>query len=161
MTVEEFVEHMYGKLPKFFRSEAELRHIWSDPTTRKMLLDQLREAGYDSEVMSSLRQVVEADDSDLPDVLEFIAYSIKPTTREARVIKAKPSIYPSLAPEQKEFLDFVLARYVETGVEELDQEKLPALLMLKYKSIPDATEKLGAISAIRSTFMDFQKWLYV
>jgi type I restriction enzyme R subunit len=161
MTVEEFVEHMYGELPKFFRNEAELRHMWSDPTTRKMLLEQLKDAGYDSEVMSSLQQVVEADQSDLLDVLEFIAYSVKPITRRARVVKAQPTIYANLTAEQKEFLDFVLAKYVETGVEELDQEKLPALLLLKYRSIPDATLKLGAIGTIRSTFMDFQKWLYV
>ena len=34
--------------------------------------------------------------------------------------------------KQKEFLEFVISKYIETGVDELDQEKLPHLLELKY-----------------------------
>lgn len=61
----------------FFKSEEELRTLWSDPTTRKALLEKLSEAGY--------------------------------------------------------------------GKEELDQEKLPKLLELKYHAISDAAEILGGV----------------
>ena len=61
---------------------------------------------------------------------------------------------------QKEFLEFVLSKYVETGIEELDQEKLPALLKIKYQAIADATEVLGGVNKIRSTFINFQKHLF-
>jgi type I restriction enzyme R subunit len=161
VTATEFMQQMYGELPKFFSSEEELRRIWSDPTTRKMLLEQLKDAGYNEEVLQSLRQVIDAEQSDLLDVLEYIAYNVKPITRELRVVKAKPSILGDLTADQRAFLEFVLLKYVEAGVAELDQEKLPALLMLKYKSIPDAAEQLGGIPNIRSTFMSFQRWLYV
>jgi len=161
VSATEFIQEMYGDLPKFFTSEEDLRHLWSDPTTRKMLLDQLKEAGYGLDVLQALQQVIDADKSDLFDVLEYVAFNISPITRTVRVNAAQPSIYASLSGEQKEFLDFVLAKYVETGVEELDQEKLPQLLLLKYKSLPDATASLGSIAAIRNTFVDFQKWLYL
>jgi type I restriction enzyme R subunit len=62
--------------------------------------------------------------------------------------------------EQKQFIEFVLSKYIETGVEELDQEKLPQLLTLKYKAIEDAKEMLGSIDAIRNLFVDFQPHLY-
>ena len=39
-------------------------------------------------------------------------------------------------------LEFVLSKYIETGVDELDQEKLPRLLELKYHSVSDAIETL-------------------
>ena len=66
----------------------------------------------------------------------------------------------SLDKDQKEFLDFVLSKYIETGVEELDQEKLPGLLELKYQTVSDAAEKLGEVTAIRELFIGFQKHLY-
>ena len=73
---------------------------------------------------------------------------------------AKESFLNSLDAKHQEFLNFVLSKYVETGVDELDQEKLPQLLMLKYQSISDATETLGGIDRIRDTFIGFQKYLY-
>jgi len=39
--------------------------------------------------------------------------------------------FEGLENKQKEFLEFVLSKYIETGVEELDQEKLPDLLTAK------------------------------
>lgn len=45
-------------------------------------------------------------------------------------------------------------------MEELDQEKLPALLELKYNAVIDAADKLGGIPRIRELFIEFQKYLY-
>jgi len=84
----------------------------------------------------------------------------KPITRESRVAAAKEDIFTGLDDKQKEFLDFVLSKYIESGVEELDQEKLPALLELKYHAISDAAEILGGVELIRCTFIAFQKFLY-
>jgi hypothetical protein len=36
-----------------------------------------------------------------------------------------------------------LSKYVETGVEELDQDKLPILLTTKYQSLEDAKKLLS------------------
>jgi type I restriction enzyme R subunit len=103
---------------------------------------------------------VDAEKSDLFDVLEYIAFSAKPITREERVAQAQNNIFALLEPAQKEFLEFVLTKYIETGVEELDQEKLPGLLELKYHALSDAAEKLGGVPKIRALFLGFQKWLY-
>lgn len=53
-----------------------------------------------------------------------------------------------------------VSKYIECGVEELDQEKLPDLLTLKYQAIRDAEEILGGVENIRATFIEFQKYLY-
>ena len=57
-------------------------------------------------------------------------------------------------------MDFVLSKYKAKGVEELDEEKLPQLLNLKYNAISDAINILGDVNLIRSTFFDFQEHLY-
>lgn len=74
--------------------------------------------------------------------------------------QAQGKIFRGLDNRQKEFLEFVLSKYIESGVEELDQEKLPDLLTLKYQAIRDAEEILGGVENIRSTFIGFQKYLY-
>lgn len=47
----------------------------------------------------------------------------------------------------------MLDQYVHTGVSELDDDKLPEIIELKYKAIADAKSKLGSISSIRDTFL--------
>ena len=160
MTVQEFLNTLYGKLPDLFKSEEELRRIWSNPLTRKALLDKLADNGFGKDELSTLQKIIDAEKSDLFDVLEFIAYSAKPITREARVASAQKNIFALLDKNQKEFLEFVLTKYIETGVEELDQEKLPGLLELKYHAVSDGAEKLGGVPKIRELFIEFQKHLY-
>ncbi len=159
---EEFLQTLFGALPEFFKSEEELRAIWSKPMTRKILLEKLDAAGYGKDELTTLQQLINAEKSDLFDVLEYVFNSdIKPITREARVAAAEASIFAMLNDKQKEFIEFVLSKYIETGVEELDQEKLPVLLTNKYQSLEDAKEVLGDVVNISSLFVEFQKYLYV
>lgn len=159
ITAEQFIQNLFGKLPEFFNSEEELKAIWSNPITRKAFLNKLSDAGYGKDELVGLQQLIEAEKSDLFDVLEYVAFNITPLTRVERVVKAKDNIL-LLSDKQQDFLNFVLSKYEETGVDELDQEKLPHLLLLKYQSISDASETLGGIENIRETFIDFQKYLY-
>ena len=61
---------------------------------------------------------------------------------------------------QKEFIDFVLSKYIEGGVEELDINRLSSLVELKYKSLHDGQKILGNADEIKNTFIEFQKHLY-
>lgn len=62
--------------------------------------------------------------------------------------------------EKHELLDFVLAHYVQDGVEELDRSKLSTLLSLQYGAIFDAILNLGPAEDISRIFVGFQKYLY-
>jgi type I restriction enzyme R subunit len=161
ISVEEFLNNLFGELPNFFKSEEELRTIWGNPLTRKTLLEKLDEAGFGKEDLNTLQKLINAEKSDLFDVLEYVFNSdIKPITREARVAATKATILALLSTRQKEFIEFVLSKYIESGVEELDQEKLPILLTNKYHSLEDAKELLGDVKSISSLFIEFQKYLY-
>lgn len=160
ISTEEFLANLYGTLPEFFSNEEELRNIWAEPKTRKAFLEKLADSGYGKDELETLQKLINAEKSDLFDVLEYIAYDVKPISREARVNNAKDSIYKELDEKYKEFIDFVLSKYIESGIEELDQGKLGSLLELKYHSITDASEILGDTNKIRETFVSFQKYLY-
>ena len=161
ISVQEFMESLFGKLPQLFKNEEELRTIWSNPLTRRTLLEKLGEAGFSKDDLTTLQRLVNLEKSDLFDVLEYVFNSDSITmTREERVTAAEATIFALLNEKQREFIEFVLSKYVESGVDELDQEKLPILLENKYQSLQDALETLGEVANISSLFIGFQKHLY-
>lgn len=158
---EEFLSNLFGELPKLFKDEAELRKLWSNPLTRKTLLANLEAAGFPKSDLVVLQKLVNLESSDLYDVLEYVFNGdYISMTREARAKAAEATIFALLNDQQKEFISFVLSKYIETGVEELDQEKLPILLTNKYQSLEDAKEALGDVANISKLFIEFQQHLY-
>lgn len=157
----EFIEALYGSLPTLFQDEDELRALWSRPDTRKKLLQGLEEKGYGAEQLRELSGIINAGDSDLYDVLSFIAFALPPVSRKDRVHCHNELIFKNYNNRQQQFLSFVLGHYIAQGVGELDQEKLPDLLELQYNSIADAVEALGSVAEIRDVFIGFQEQLYM
>src|SRR5262249_53743618 len=143
MSAQQFMEQLFGKLPEFFKNEMELREIWSDPDTRRKLLDGLSDKGIGRDQLAEMQKIIDAEKSDLFDVLAYVAYALPPLTREERASNAKLLISTRFNSKQRVFLDFVLSHYVRIGVDELDGKKLTSLLQLKYQhSIADAVSDL-------------------
>ncbi len=159
MSASEFVKKLFEDIPNFFESEEELRRIWSLPSTRKRLLEELSEHGYSETQLEELKKLTHAQNSDLYDVLLFIAYDTQLQARLTRATKAELRL-KDYDKEQQVFLNFVLEQYVVKGVNELDDTRIKGLLELKYKGIHEAKEVLGDIKSIRDTFVGFQKYLY-
>src|SRR5438128_215928 len=161
MSAQRFMELLFGKLPEFFKDEAELRAIWSVPDTRKKLLQGFAEKGFGGEQLAEMQKIIDAEKSDLFDVLAHVAYALPPLTREDRAARAKVDISANFNRKQEAFLGFVLLHYISVGVEELDQDKLTPLLRLKYHdSIADVVADLGRPDDIGRVFAGFQKYLY-
>ena len=93
--------------------------------------------------------------------MEFVAFAKKPLTRSERIKISEKKLEEELSVEQFDFIDFVLKEYEEEGIFVLDDEKLPILLELKYKSIQNAKQILGDLNVAREIFIDFQKTLYL
>ncbi len=159
ISAEEFLRSLFGALPELFKSEDELRNIWSKPDTRKKLLEELTEKGFAKQQLTEFQKILNAENSDLYDVLAYIAFHSDILERATRADKAKIHL-DNYDPKQQEFLNFVLSQYVKQGVEELDDTKISDLLILKYHAIADAKKELGDINTIRNTFIGFQTYLY-
>lgn len=160
ISAEEFIQQLFGDIPDLFQDEAELRHLWGRPDTRKSLLTGLAEKGYGEEQLQAIAGITNTENSDIYDVLTYIAYAARPLTREERVIKHKDLIFSKYTGKQREFLDFILDQYIRSGVGELDREKLPKLIEIKYHTINEAISQLGEIQEISGVFMSFQAYLY-
>ena len=161
ITAAEFVKKLYGEIPKLFADEIELRKIWSAPSTRKKLLEDLSDMGFEQEHLNEMRSVISAEKSDIFDVLSYVRYKAPILTREERVNAAKKQVKLEFNDTQQIFINYILKQYIDQGVEELSVEKINPYLELVYGSTMDAISKLGSPSEIRDIFTNFQKHLYL
>jgi type I restriction enzyme R subunit len=84
MSAQQFLESLFGRLPEFFSDEAELRRLWSAPETRSRLLEGLAEKGFGHEQLAEMQRIIDAERSDLCDVLAYAAYALPTRTRRCR-----------------------------------------------------------------------------
>jgi type I restriction enzyme, R subunit len=137
-----------------------LRTIWSDPETRKKLMIDLADRGFSKEPLQEMQKVIDAENSDLFDVLAYAAFASPPLSREARAEAARKATAGEFNDKQQAFIDFVLAHYVQQGVDELAKEKIAPLLKLKYGALPEAFAVLGKADQVGKMFVGFQRHLY-
>lgn len=160
VSTEEFLTTMFGQMPQFFTSIEDLQEKWSDPNTREALLNKMDEAGYGKEVLKQIRTLIDAENSDLLDVLEYISFNVEPIERTERVKKVERYMN-TLSDKERDFVGYIINLYVKEGVDELGIEKLPAIVTMKYGSIPDGMSVLGSVDVARRTFLNFQRNLYI
>jgi type I restriction enzyme R subunit len=162
ISAEAFLQRLFDviNLPELLGSEEQLKEIWSNPVSRGDLLKKLEDEGCHREDLEKIQELIDAKDSDLYDVLEYIAYARTPVSRIARVETGRGSIFTPLNEKQKEFVGFVLKNYIEFGIDELDISKLSSIVSAKYGSVSSAPQELGDVSSIKNTFIDFQRHLY-
>ncbi len=160
LSAAEFLETLFGHLPDLFRDEEALRKLWSLPATRRQLLEDLAERGFPAEQLTAMAEAIDARESDLFDVLSYVAYATPPKTRAARAAAVRPLVLTEYTPAQQDFLDFVLNHYVDRGATGLDDQDLPELLTVKYGGLHEATQALGPVPAIRDVFLGVQPRLY-
>jgi type I restriction enzyme R subunit len=162
VSAQEFIQKIFNtlKLPELFENEDALRKLWASPVTRRELLARLEKEGCGKADLLNLQEMINAENSDLFDVLEYISFARQPISRSERVKAAESNIYALLNEKQKDFIGFVLRNYIQDGVDELDISKLSTVIKSKYGGIPEAEKALGDVGEINKVFVDFQRHLY-
>lgn len=160
ISANQFIENLFGQFPAMFKNEDELRTLWGRPDTRKALLNTLAERGFGNEQLAEMGKMIDAQHSDVFDILAYIAFALPPITRAERVKTHRDQILPRYDTKLQTFLDFVMGQYITQGVQELDQDKLARLLELRYQTLADATAQLGDPQNIRNAFINFQQNLF-
>lgn len=157
---QEFLEKLFGELPELFTDEDDLRRQWSDPQTREALLSGLAERGFEEEKLQALKELVDAEDSDVYDVLRYIAYAKDTMTRVERAGLVREYYLEQLNDNEREFVTFILDTYERDGEKELSLQKLKSLVNLKYRTLRDAEAKLGTPQEIVHDYLELQRELY-
>ncbi len=162
MSLIEFIQSLYNTLalPEFFEDEAELRALWSAPVTRQRLLERLEGAGFSKTDLIEIQTLIDAKDSDLFDVLEYIRFALSPVSRKERS-ELSVSKLDELTENQRAFIEFLADQYEARGVDELEESRLERLLEAKYSNVVDGIGKLGGVDVVRKLFLNFQANLYL
>ncbi|MDA7841917.1 DEAD/DEAH box helicase family protein [Gammaproteobacteria bacterium] len=162
VSAEEFLKRSFKTLQllDLLKTEDELRKSWANPITRKDLIDKLEKNGCGIEDLKKIQELINAKNSDIFDVLEYIAYAKPLISRKERVEGGKEKIFKPLNENESIFVSYLLKNYINSGIDELDISKLSTLLSARYGSINEAQNKLGTIKSIQDTFVSFQKHLY-
>jgi len=161
VTAAEFLKLLFGELPNFYKDENDLRRIWSDPLTRIELLTKLDQSGFARADLQKIQELIAAEDSDLYDVLAFVSFNTARKTREDRAELARRRISVGTEERARDFIEFVLRHYVETGVQELGPDRVSPLIELKYGTLAEGLSALKMDAAqAREAFLSFQRHLY-
>ncbi|MCK5589284.1 MAG: restriction endonuclease subunit R, partial [Candidatus Pacebacteria bacterium] len=161
ISTEEFLKNIFGKLPDFFKDEDKLKEIWANPQTREIFLKQLDELGYGKEQLKEFAKLINAENSDLFDVFEYISFDKKPLSRGERILQNKEKIFNEVDEQTREFLEFVLNSYYKDGIESLSEESFPTFLELKYGSLIEAKNVFSDLKKIKIDFLSLQEKLYI
>lgn len=157
VTPEQFLKDLFSKLPDFFTDEDSLRRIWSNQETRNKLIDELANRGFDLGKLLTLRDAFKAKDSDVYDLLRFIAFDKEIISRHDRVQSTDLSFKDSLDDKSKDFVDFVLGQYEKNGFEDLND--LTELLNLKFGNV-SVVDEMGGVGKVRENFNQLQEAIY-
>lgn len=161
ISLNEYVDKLFGRIPQFFSGADDLREKWANPETREQLLKTLDEAGFAEDKLLMLKNMLKMQKCDLLDVLEYIAYNSTPIERTKRVEAVKRQYVDALNKEQREFDNLILQYYVNNGFKELAANNLKTFISIKFNSMSDAKESLKmSASDIRTHYFELQRRLY-
>lgn len=163
LKTEDYLELLIGVLGKFYNDENGLREIWSNPKNRKDLLNKLKEMNIDESQLDDLKQIFEAQDSDIYDVLAHLSFNMDIKSRNERVIAVENSDFVEKYHNEKakQFIEFILDRYRKDGVKELDDDKLGKLVDLSgLGTIREVAANFGGIPQMGNEYLELQKEIY-
>ena len=133
-----------------------------DLATRRELLAKLAENGFEMERLKELQKLMDSEDCDLLDVLEYVAFEVPMQKRAARAGAARKGLSQWVQDEHaKGFYTFVLDNYVQEGVDVFTRDDaLSQLIVTKYHTLPDASRILGDLKLISTGFATLQRAVY-
>jgi len=164
LSATEFLQKLVWNLPNIYESEKQLREARANPDTREELLHKLEEMGVDTEQLENLKVMFDANDSDIFDILAHISFNTEIKKRVERVAYVKGSKllfsqYQDL--KAKEFLEFLLEKYQQNGVNEISKSNLQGLVQLfKKGSVPEIAGYFGGGEKLREAYYELQRELY-
>ncbi len=164
LNAEEFLKQLVGSLPSLYKDVEQLRTIWKNPSERALLFTELENAGFGANNLKDLKSMMNAEDSDIFDVLAYLSFNTPMKTRKERVsqVNGNEQVFAVYSDYKAiDFLKFVLLRYEVDGVEELGEDKIGDLIKLsELGSIQDAKNVFGGLPQLKQAYYQLQENIY-
>ena len=158
----EYRDLVTATVRSFFPSAIELREKWANRISRREVVDALALHGIDSDELAERTGLAAADPID---VLVHLAWNQPLATRvdrARRVRKDHADFFEAFQPAAREVLDFLLDKYAEHGISELED---PAVLQVQpFSSLGTPVEiarRFGSVTALREAQAKLAELVYV
>jgi len=159
---EDFLKKIIWELPAFYKDEHQLRMLWSNPETRDKLLQSLSKIWLDTEQLEDLKNIFEAEWSDIFDILAHLSFDSDIKFRSERSIYGESVIWKYKSLKAKEFLEFLLDLYVKNWILDFRKDWLSNKIVLFNKwQAREIAEEFWGIKELKSAYYELQESLYV
>lgn len=162
LSSKEFILKLAGNLPSFYKDEAQLRKIWSNPDTREDLLSHLANIGIWDEQLEDLTRIFEAKDSDIFDILAHLSFNSDILYRKERKQMAEKLVETYENLWAREFLEFLLILYVRNGISDFRRDSLSSKIELFNRgTTAQIARQFWGNQWLREAYYRVQESLYV
>lgn len=162
LSSEEFLQKIVWELPKFYKDEHQLRMLWSNPETRDELLVGLSHIWLDTEQLEDLKNIFEAENSDVYDILAHLSFDSNIKYRSERSIYGEEVVDKYDSFKAREFLEFLLALYVKNWILEFRKDWLASKIKLFNKwQAREVAEEFWGFEELKNAYYEVQRSLYV
>ncbi len=157
----EYLEFLIGVLGRFYNDEQALREIWSSPKNRKELLEELKKVNIDETQLEELKEIFEAKNSDIYDVLAHLSFNLDIKTVSERALSVENSKFMDKYQNEKAktFIEFILEKYRKYGFKELEENKLSTLIGQSGIDKKELISSFGKFK-IRDEYFELQREIY-
>jgi type I restriction enzyme R subunit len=163
LSTKEYLELLIDILGEYYQDGDGLREIWSNPRNRKNLLEKLRSRNIDETQLNDLKQVFDAENSDIYDLLAHLSFNLEIKTRKQRAENAGQSEFVRNHNNRiaQELIRFILGRYESDGFTELADDKLSTLINLSGLGTPrEVAVNFGGINQLKHEYFELQREIY-
>lgn len=163
LSTKDYLELLIDILGEYYQDGDGLREIWSNPVNRKNLLEQLRSRNIDETQLNDLKQVFDAENSDIYDLLAHLSFNLEIKSRKERAENAGQSEFVRNHNNRiaQELIRFILNRYESDGFTELADDKLSTLINLSgLGTVRDVAVNFGGINQLKQEYFELQREIY-
>jgi type I restriction enzyme R subunit len=113
--------------------------------------------------MDELKKVTKLTDVDSFDLLNYVAFGLKPLTRKQRadlLLKNKQDTFAKFSEEAQEIIRIIIEKYIDFGLNQLKPEIITVEPISSKGNVVEIAKKFGGVEKFRKVIEEMQKELY-
>ena len=156
----QFNQYAKEQITMLFSSISDFRSKWNNLKERGKILTEFENRGIS---IDQLTEVSEQKDSDLFDLICFVAYDLKPLTRKQRanlLLKNKPDFFANYSLKAREVLTLIIEKYIDFGLNQINPNIVLSPPISQIGNSIEIANEFGGIENLQKAIEKLQVLLY-
>jgi len=156
----QFNQYAKEQITMLFSSINEFRNKWNNLKEREEILTELENRGISIE---QLTEISKQKDSDLFDLICYVAYDLKPLTRKQRadlLLKNKTDFFANYSSKAREILELIVEKYIDFGLNQINPNIVLSPPISQLGNSIEIAKEFGGIEQLQRAIEELQVLLY-